>query len=343
MVFEFEPSYAERLEGTLVGTAVGDALGLYVEGLSAVKIQRHFGRVDRFMMPGGIGILSDDTEQSALIAESLAAYPDDVDNFVRHFRWCLVRWFWTLPPGVGKATIQACLRLSVGLKSSGINSAGNGAAMRTAVIGTFFHQDRQRRRTFTEAAARVTHTDERSIQASLFVSELAAVCANAPMPGAQRLRCFLTALETVELQTLRDLLGKAERLATDGCSVAEAAQELGTTGFVMHTVPFATFCYLRFSEEDPIVALIESVTAGGDTDSIAAILGAWLGALYGVNGFPEELRRKIFYGPVNKHKLCLAMLDRSQSVPGFNYMFAFARNVVLIPFLLLIALTRLFY
>jgi ADP-ribosylglycohydrolase len=68
----------DRLAGTLLGTAPGDALGLPAEGLSARPISRMFGRIDRFRLLGGTGFVSDDTEQAALVAQSLARHHEDV-------------------------------------------------------------------------------------------------------------------------------------------------------------------------------------------------------------------------------------------------------------------------
>jgi ADP-ribosylglycohydrolase len=42
----------DRLAGTLLGTAVGDALGLATEGMSARAIARRFGRVQRYHLLG---------------------------------------------------------------------------------------------------------------------------------------------------------------------------------------------------------------------------------------------------------------------------------------------------
>ena len=55
---------SDRLAGTLLCTALGDALGLPCEGMSARSIARRFGRVDRFRLLAKTGFVSDDTEQS---------------------------------------------------------------------------------------------------------------------------------------------------------------------------------------------------------------------------------------------------------------------------------------
>ena len=78
----------DRLAGTLLGTALGDAPGRPVEGMSARAVARRFGRLDRFRLLGMTGFVSDDTEQAALVAQSLARHPDDPGRFVRvHRSW----------------------------------------------------------------------------------------------------------------------------------------------------------------------------------------------------------------------------------------------------------------
>ncbi|HXX93592.1 MAG TPA: ADP-ribosylglycohydrolase family protein, partial [Planctomycetota bacterium] len=136
----------DRLTGTLLGTALGDALGLPAEGMSARRIARRFGRVHRFHLLGRTGFVSDDTEQSALVAQSLARHPGDRDLCVRAFRRSLLGWFWRLPWGVGLATVRASFRIMLGRRPSGVRSAGNGAAMRAAVLGAYFHDRPDERR-----------------------------------------------------------------------------------------------------------------------------------------------------------------------------------------------------
>jgi ADP-ribosyl-[dinitrogen reductase] hydrolase len=94
----------DRLVGTLLGTALGDALGLPAEGLSPGAIRRRFGRMDRFRFLGRTGFVSDDTEQTALLAQSLVRHPADMDRCVEAFRKSLLGWFCSLPWGIGWAT-----------------------------------------------------------------------------------------------------------------------------------------------------------------------------------------------------------------------------------------------
>jgi hypothetical protein len=158
-------------------------------------------------------------------------------------------------------------------------------------------------------------------------------------------------------------LERACELAERGEGVAEAAEELGTSGYVLHTVPFAVFCFARYGD-DPLPALVEAIGAGGDTDSIGAILGAWLGALHGEAGLPAHLLAAIHDGPFgHSHLRALASaLYRVRSgapgdplpdgrgsdgprdpagAPGYSAAAALARNLALYPVILAHGLRRL--
>src|SRR5207244_1620526 len=60
----------DRILGCLLGTALGDAAGLPFEGLSAARVARRLG--DAPLDLPRRALVSDDTEQTALIAAALA-------------------------------------------------------------------------------------------------------------------------------------------------------------------------------------------------------------------------------------------------------------------------------
>lgn len=341
-----DASPIDRLSGVLLGTALGDALGLACEGMSAKAITRRFGVVDRFRMLGRTGFVSDDTEQSALIAQSLARFPDDVDACVRDFQRALLGWFARLPWGVGKATIRSCVRIGLGLSPTGVNSAGNGSAMRAAVIGVFFQDRPVERERFGRALAEVTHRDPRAVDGALFVAETAAVCAGSS-PVASRLQMLGAARGVVDDRELAAAIDRGLKLTEQGSETLEAARVCGTSGFVVHTLAFASFCFARHGD-DPMRALTEAIGAGGDADSIAAILGAWLGALHGASALPASLLDQIHdgpFGPSHLRSLTACLADRragiSSRVPRYSPTAALARNLALYPVVLTHGFRRL--
>lgn len=327
-----------RLAGTLLGTALGDALGLACEGMSAASIARRFGVVDRFRLLGGTGYVSDDTEQAALVAQSLARHPDDPAACVRAFRRSLLGWACRLPWGVGRATLRACARIALGLPRSGVLSAGNGAAMRAAIVGAFFHDRPRERVEFGRALAEVTHRDIRAVEGALYVAEVAAFLTRSPTGTPQT--GVAEARTLVGHPELGAALDRAVELEGRGAGLREAAERCGTTGFVVHTVSFATFCFLRHAD-DPMRALIEAIAAGGDTDSIGAILGAWLGARHGEAGLPGHLIGRIHdgpFGPTHLRALASSLAGRRDGreapVPHYSPTAALARNLALYPVIL---------
>jgi ADP-ribosylglycohydrolase len=60
---------------------------------------------------------------------------------------------------------------------------------------------------------------------------------------------------------------------------------IGNSPLVSETVPSAFYCYMKFAQED---ALIAAAGGGGDTDYIASIAGPLLGASFGTAWIPER-------------------------------------------------------
>jgi ADP-ribosylglycohydrolase len=191
----------DALEGVLLGTAVGDALGLPLECLSARTIARRFAPVTRYRLLGSTGFVSDDTEQSALVAQAIAAHPANPRAAARRFARSLLGWFLRLPWGIGFATLRACVRIGLGFERTGVNSAGNGAAMRAAVVGVAFARQPSARRAFSDALAQVTHLDPRAVEGARYVSEVAALAALSPpeRPPLELVEAALGVIEHVAL------------------------------------------------------------------------------------------------------------------------------------------------
>ena len=313
--------------------------GLPAEGLSPRAIQRRFGRMDRFHLLGRTGFVSDDTEQTALLAQSLIRHPADLNRCVKAFRKSLLGWFCRLPWGIGWATLRSCMRIVLGISPSGVWSAGNGAAMRAGILGAFFHDQLEERQAFGRAIAEVTHRDDRAIEGAMYVAEMAAACVRSPL-DCPRDDIQSKARLVVRSPQLGSALDQARDLARKGASTSEAAENCGTSGFVVHTVSFATFIFLRYGD-NPLSALTEAISAGGDTDSIGAIVGGWLGALHGAKRLPGDLLDRIHDGPFGPTHLralgaALALVREGKQcpVPGYSRAGALGRNLALYPVIL---------
>ena len=119
-------SMRDRFRGVLIGTAVGDALGLPAEGVSRRRVSRLFPGPWRHRLIAGRGMLSDDSEHTLFISQALLAQPASVEAFARRFAWSLRWWFVSLPAGIGLGTLRSIVRLWLGFSpaNSGVRSAG---------------------------------------------------------------------------------------------------------------------------------------------------------------------------------------------------------------------------
>ncbi len=283
------------LAGVLIGTAVGDALGLPMEGLSARRQRRLFPGPLRHRLLGPWGMISDDTEHTLLLAQALLESPHDSTAFQRSLARRLRWWLGGLPAGVGFATLRAILRLWIGVppNRSGVMSAGNGAAMRSALLGVYFAEDTAARREFVQASTEITHRDPRASIAALAVAETAAWMAG----SCDDTPTFIGALNGLSdhagWSTIVDELHAAVDLRLP---VSTFAKQVGAihavSGYAFQSVPVAIYAALR-NRTDFSTALSDAIACDGDTDTVAAITGALVGARVGVSGMPQTWREKI--------------------------------------------------
>ena len=292
-----DPRLAARrraIEGSLLGTALGDALGLPFEGLSRRRVARWLRGPLRHRFFLGRGFCSDDTEHACMTGQALLAARartgDGVEAFRRSLAWRLRFWLLGLPAGIGFATLRSLLKqwLFFFTTADGVRSAGNGPAMRSALIGACHGEDRERLRALVRASTRLTHTDPRAEEGALAVA-LAARAAAAG--GSDPVEAFLQALpEVLPEGEMRREIEKARASAARGESTPDFAASIGcgrgVSGFILHSVPVALHAWFRHPRD--YAAAIEAVVrCGGDTDTVGAITGGIVGAGVGPEGLPR--------------------------------------------------------
>ncbi|HEY9649274.1 MAG TPA: ADP-ribosylglycohydrolase family protein, partial [Coleofasciculaceae cyanobacterium] len=155
---------ANALVGCLLGTAVGDAIGLPCEGLTKRRQRCLYPQLNRHHFLLGKGMVSDDTEHTCMVAQSLIVASGEVETFTNALAWRLCFWLLGVPAGIGYATLKAIVKLWLGFKppQSGIFSAGNGPAMRSAIIGVCYGHNPQKLRELVRASTWLTHTDPKA-------------------------------------------------------------------------------------------------------------------------------------------------------------------------------------
>lgn len=297
--------HADRVRGVLLGTALGDSLGLPREGLSPGRGAALYGAdCLRQRLLFGRGMVSDDTEHTCMVAQALLASGDDPERFARSFAWRLRGWSLALPVSLGWGTARALVKLWLGFSPnvSGVRSAGNGPSMRAALFGACFAHDEALLARFVRASTRITHNDDLAEEAALSIALAAARGARSGgelgEPGA-----LLDGLAgTLHNAPLREAITTASDFARRGESGHELARALGlergVTGYSLHTAPIALFCWAKHGGAfGPSVA--EAISLGGDTDTVGAIVGALSGATQGASTLPRELLDRLCEWPRN--------------------------------------------
>jgi len=288
------PDRKSRFRGVLLGTAVGDSIGLPAEGLPPGRAARLFPGRWRQRLFLGSGMISDDTDHTVFVAQSLLAHPASPSAFQRRLAWCLRLWLLSLPAGIGFATLRAILRLWIGIppNRSGVYSAGNGPAMRTAPIGAFFAERADMLDAYVESSTRLTHSDPKALTGALVVARLVAWCVREALVDRPDPQAFLELLRGAgddrEWQTLVNSV--AEAVSMD-LSVEALAGSLdlsrGVTGYIYHTIPMVVYSWYRhFGDFERTLTTV--MDCGGDTDTTGAIAGALAGAVVGDEGIPRD-------------------------------------------------------
>jgi len=333
----------------IIGTAVGDSIGLPAEGMSKNSIERRWPQAWKHCLFFGKGMISDDTEHTVFVAQCLIQNPNNPIAFQKALAWKLRFWLLGIPAGIGFATLRSILKLWIGFPPdrSGVFSAGNGPAMRSAIIGAFFSTEPVKIREFVRVSTRLTHTDPKAETAAVAVALTAAwACTHSDRPDKSLMTVWRDISPTdKDWTTPLDAIHRAIEIQS---TVAEFAASVGLTkgvsGYAYHTVPVALYAWLHHHGD--FQKTVEAVIrCGGDTDTVGAITGAL--AAIGAP-VPEDWQQEVSDLPIS-----LSFLQRlgkqadqasqngSEKPVDFNWLLLPFRNLLFFGIVLLHGFRRL--
>ncbi|MBS2545382.1 ADP-ribosylglycohydrolase family protein [Catenulispora sp. NL8] len=305
---------ADRAAGALIGAACGDALGVPYE----------FGRLgeaERPVMRGGglgpyePGEYSDDTQMQVVIAKVAASgLALDEDPAQRAIAEGFIGWLAGGASDVGAQTRQVLSQASaaggdpltaVRAASAAIHertgrSAGNGSLMRTGVVGLAFldgADGRFRCRDAARGISGLTHFDALAGDACVLWSEGVREAVRHHTPGMWRFYGVRNAVQMLPPERrdqwtawLDEAQAKPPHAFQPNGYVVRAFQAAWSA--IYHTV------IPKDRPQDHFrLALEAAVHAGNDTDTVAAIAGALLGAAWGRSAIPAEWQRVVHGWP----------------------------------------------
>lgn len=296
----------DRATAALTGLAIGDALGMPSQTLPREVIMREYGRIAFFVPPfeghpvsHGLmaGQVTDDTEQSLLLARRLIAEPDGFDDLgwahdlLDWERDIRARGLRDLLGPSSKAALDALLA-GMAPEETGRRGTTNGAAMRIAPVGVMTPPDPCRLAAQVARTCRVTHNTGEAIAAASAV----AMVVSMGVAGHGFEDSLEAALQAARLgQELGNPEGEADmagRIAFAletgaGGSVDALIASVGTSVKSSESVPVA-FGLLRLTGGDPWLAMLQAANIGDDTDTIGAMTGAMGSACAGMKALPPE-------------------------------------------------------
>ncbi len=295
-----------RFLGSIIGFAVGDALGMPAEFLTRDQIKRYYGKpISGFTKahPGHAcdflpaGSYTDDTQMMLATAESViecgkmdAARQADA----------LLSWHLNTSPHRApmRANVRACKHLLAGRpwSKSGVFSSGCGAAIRMPPLGLFHFRQPDALVHAALENCQITHTDPRAKAAAAAVAYLIARLVQADgrcSPGDQ-------VLETADrVASLDGDMSAMLRWVTQIVHLApeQALFEIGTSSDALEAIPAAVYCFLKHPRHYQ-GAVLAAVNAGDASDSVGALAGSMVGALTGIEAIPDQWRSELENGDI---------------------------------------------
>jgi poly(ADP-ribose) glycohydrolase ARH3 len=281
-----ELTIEERAVGVLLGTFVGDALGMPFEGRGADVIPERVEMVDG---RAPAGTYTDDTQMMIALAESLVRMGRlDGDDLARTF---LNAYDPARGYGGGTEEVLKMWRGGVpvseasGRVRGGDGSPNDGAAMRVAPVAVaFFAEGEDAVARQAEGSARITHAHVEAVDGAV----VQAVAVAAGLGGRPPLERARAVARTAPMRTrLSELAAAGVRADGEALDPGRFAGVDGRVGFTaVEAVPPAVVigATARSFEEAVTVA----VRCGGDTDTVAAMAGATAGARFGAGAIPAR-------------------------------------------------------
>ncbi|EWT03191.1 ribosylglycohydrolase [Intrasporangium oryzae NRRL B-24470] len=297
------PIAVDRAAGVLLGEACGDALGVPYEMASPPV-------GEAVMKGGGLGPYdpgewSDDTQMTLCVARVAAtgldlASPEALDEVAEAFS----AWLAGGATDVGTQT-RAVLTSAASLPGrpherltaasralharTGV-TAGNGALMRTSVVGISAVRDRVATARAARAVAELTHADPLAGDSSVLWSEAIRV---AVTEGRLDLAAGLDLVSP-------ELAGRWGDLIEEATGAEPSA--FVNNGFTVTALQAAWAAITSTDRGDGSAMHLQrglqaAVRAGHDTDTVAAIAGSLLGARYGASAVPTQWRRMVHGWP----------------------------------------------
>lgn len=287
----------ERYRGSLLGLAVGDAVGTTLEFMSPgtfTPINDMVGGGPFELKPGQ---WTDDTSMALCLAESLIEQKGFVPThqLKKYLEWyreghlsSTERCF-----DIGDTSSSALQQFEKTGEpycgSTDPQSAGNGSIMRLAPVPLFFAQNPQEAIAKSAESSRTTHGAATAIDACRYLGALLVGAVN----GASREELLKERYSPIPGYWKENpLVEEIDEIAA-GSFKHRQPPEIKGTGYVVQSLEAALWAF--YHSQSFKEGCLLAVNLGDDADTTGAVYGQLAGAFYGEQGIPESWRLKLAY------------------------------------------------
>jgi len=284
-----------KFRGSLIGLAVGDALGVPLE----FQPPGTFEPVTD-MVGGGVfdlepGEWTDDTSTALCLAQSLIEMKvfDPEDQINKYLRWYHEGYLGVNGScfDIGNTTRKALRRYErTGEPFSGPDherSAGNGSLMRLAPVPLFYFRNPSLAIELAGDSSRTTHQHPLAIDACRYAAGLIIGAVN----GESKETILSRRYSPIPGYWDENILeGEIDEIAC-GSYKNRNPPEINGKGFVVRSLEAALWAF--HNTESFEEGCLKAVNLGDDADTVGAIYGQIAGAYYGESGIPEGWLNKL--------------------------------------------------
>jgi ADP-ribosylglycohydrolase len=296
-------SRLERCLGAVLGAAIGDAMGHPTEFLPSLEdIRRSYGpqgvtRFELYQERDGkrFAPYTDDTQMAEVVLRTLVEGHDDLDDAMTRMAAGFVEWS-RHPQGghraPGYACMAGCRALELGAPwwEAGEPTAGGcGSVMRAYPFGLIFEDDLAKAEAWAVAHSKLTHRDPIALAACAAMALGMALILHdePPRPVCSEMVAAACRYSPRTAAMMATAIDEAQKGV--GPEVTLARLE----AWAAHEAIAAAVYLFTRHPDDPRAAILEGANTPGDSDSIATLAGALVGARCGAMALPAEWVRDV--------------------------------------------------
>ncbi|NPA54318.1 MAG: hypothetical protein GXO21_06590 [Aquificae bacterium] len=293
-----------KFRGTLIGAAVGDAMGMCVEEIPIDEVVLHYGgEIKEICEPHPAspasslkaGENSSEFQIVKIVAESIAEKGklDIKDILRRYIEWSEREELHNYVDPYFLVAIEA-LKEGREIERGGYSIEG---ALPAIPVGMYHYKNPALAVEGSKAVVMLTHRNEIVLDAASVIAVSISECIQSRFYLSEEYPYFIELLKTfVQKEETKEFLDKVKTLLDRDASYEEAIDELGNGSFALEALSLSLFIFLK-TPEDSESAIIHAVNSygnyGGDTDSIGLLTGAFAGAYNGEESIPALWKTRL--------------------------------------------------